>query len=289
MYRPFSRLSFIFTMATFFLLSSCTKDKLLAPTTNPGNLKKYLHLSHTRKDTNPDIDEVAKKINYSLFDMLLLGGDLAHLTSLDSATLAGVDAVFDLGNPNTLWALGNHDYSDLSLIKDYTKRPPYYTYTNNGICFLVLDTQDSMSNIIGDQKALFDQVTDTIQYCSHLIILHHKLIEFYDNPILEPLQWTVSNAAIGQLFYQINPNNFYTDIYPRLQLVKQKGIEVICLAGDLGYYTSEFEYKTTEGIYFLGSGINAGSQNNKALLFQHNTVTRELSWEFLPITSFDTL
>jgi hypothetical protein len=282
---------FIIFLSFLLFFSSCAKDDLVEVDIDIAKDKigkKYLHISHTRKSVNPEIDDVAANIDYSLFDMLFLGGDLAHLTSADASTMGSIDAIFDFGNPNTLWTMGNHDYSDLSLLTSFTHRPTYYSYTNNGICFLVLDTQDSMSNIIGAQKELFNKVVDTIQSCSHLVILHHKLIQIYGNPVLEPLEWTIPNANIGQISWQINPNNFYTDLYPKLEIVEQRGVEVICVAGDLGFKATEFEYETPEGIHFLGSGINAGASGNKALLFFHNEEERTLSWEFRLLTEFQT-
>ena len=264
-----------------FCIFSCKKSKTLVP-----EIKQYLHISHTRTSTNPLVDEVAEKIDYSCFDLLFLGGDLAHLTSEDETTMSYVDSVFDVGNENTLWSLGNHDYTDLARIQNYTNRTPYYAYSKNGITIIVLDTQDSLSNIIGQQKIFFDAVVDTIQFSSHLIVLHHKLIWMYGDNYLESLVSQTSNAEIGNCFYCINPNNFYTDIYPKLLDVQQRGVDVICIGGDIGFNAKSFEYKTAEGISFLASGISFGSTSNKALLFKHNLYKRELTWEFRPLSAF---
>ncbi len=227
------------------------------------------------------MDGVVEDINYSYYDMLWLGGDLALSTSLDDQTMMHVDSVFNLGDPNTLWALGNHDYADLDRIQTYTGRPSYYAYQKNGMTFLVLDTQDSLSNIIGPQRELFYRVTDTISESSHLIILHHKLIWMYGNDNLQPMIPYVSNGEFGDCFYCINPNNFYTEIYPVLLEVEERGIEVICIAGDIGFRTNQFEYLTPEGIQFLASGIEAGKPDNMALLFHHNQTWNELTWEYI--------
>jgi len=264
-----------------FCILSCKKSKTLVP-----EIKQYLHISHTRTNTNAPLDEVAEKINYSSFDLLFLGGDLAYSTSEDEATISFVDSVFDLGNENTLWSLGNHDYPNLERIQNHTNRAPYYAYYKNGITILVLDTQDSLSNIVGQQKMFFNAVVDTIQCSSHLIVLHHKLIWMYGDSYLESIVPQTSNAEIGSCFYCLNPNNFYTDIYPKLLNLKQRGIEVVCIGGDIGFNAKSFEYKTEEGITFLASGISSGSTLNKALLFTHNLYKRELTWEFKPLTDF---
>ena len=260
-------------------ITSCKKDKVLVP-----EIKEYLHIAHTRTNANPDLDSVVEQLDFKKYDVLMLGGDLAQLTSDDEATMQHVDSIFNFGSENTLWSLGNHDYTDLNRVQNYTNRPPYYAYNKNGITFIVLDTQDDYSNITGQQKIFFDAVVDTIQSSSHLILLHHKLIWMYGDSYLESLVSSTSNAPIGSCFYCINPNNFYTNIYPKLLNVKQRGIDVLCIGGDIGFNAKSFVHKTEAGIYFLASGINAGSNSNKALFFRHDVYNRKLIWEYKPIS-----
>jgi hypothetical protein len=242
--------------------------------------KTYLHISHTRTDSNPNMDPIVESIDYKQFDMLWLGGDLTYLTSQDDQTMLHVDSIFNIRSNNTLWALGNHDYSNLDKVISFSDRPAFYSYHKNGITFFVMDTQDSLSSIVGSQLALFNGITDTLSESSHLIILHHKLIWMYANSDLESQLSSISNGEQGDCFYCINPNNFYTDIYPKLLEVKQRGVEVLCIGGDIGFKAKEFEYLTPEGIYFLASGISSGASDNKALLFYHDQVTKLVSWEF---------
>jgi len=278
-FRIKNKTLFGFALLLMVFLGSCTKDEVIEPPPVP-QIKNYIHIAHTRTNSNPLMDSIIESINYGKFDMLWLGGDLANLTSKDDYTMQHVDSVFHLGNRNTLWSLGNHDYSDLTRIRKFTNRPLYYSFYKDGITFIVLDTQDSLSNIIGAQKKIFESVVDTIQKSSHLIILHHKLIWMYGNTFLEPQISSVSNGELGSCFYCINPNNFYTDIYPKLLEVKQKGIEVICIAGDIGFKVKDFEYTTSDGIYFLASGIYSGTKSNKALLFHHDITNKKLTWEY---------
>lgn len=244
----------------------------------------YLHIAHTRTDANPSMDQVAESIDYSWYDMLWLGGDMALSSSLDDATMNHLDSILDLGSDQTLWALGNHDYADLNRVSAYTHRPAYYAYYKDNITFLVLDTQDSLSNIIGQQRELFFSVTDTLQTTTHLILLHHKLIWMYGSDYLQPYINTIPNGGFGDCFYCINPNNFYSDLYPELLEIEAKGIEVICIAGDIGFRTNEFEYTTPEGVQFLASGIEAGNSNNQALVFRHDLVNDKLSWVFISLS-----
>ena len=265
---------FWFFITNTFILFSCTKDETLGPH------QTFLHLSHTRTASNPYLDNVVESINYENFDMLLLGGDLSYYTSEDDLTMDRVNQFFNIGSNNTLWSLGNHDYTDLSRVELYTNRPSYYSYFNNGISFLVLDTQDSLSNMVGNQKDMIFNLLDTIQLSTHLIILHHKLIWMYDHPSLESEIPNVSNAGLGNCFNCINPNNFYSEIYPRLVEVNNKGIQVICIGGDIGNKVNEFEYITNDGIYFLASGIDYLKETKKALLFIHDLNNQSLSWNY---------
>lgn len=247
---------------------------------NSENTKTYLHLSHTRTEADDTMDSVTVKIDYTKYDMLWLGGDLTYYTSKKIETLSYVDSIYNVENANTLWSLGNHDYDDKLSLQKITKRPPYYSYHKNGITFLVLDTQDSLSNMVGSQKELFQNVTDTLSESSHLVILHHKLIWLYGNPIFESQIPTVSNAGLGDCFVCLNPNNFYTELYPRLVRIKEKGIEVLCIGGDIGTKIKEFEYLTPQGIHFLASGIESGEVGNKALVFKHDLPSQRLTWSY---------
>ena len=271
---------FIIISSIFFLFSCHEDDKEISV---DAVVVQYLSIAHTRENTNPFMDSSAEQIDYSKYDMLWLGGDLAYLTSVDDVTMSHLDSILNFESSTTLWALGNHDYSNLERIQNYTNKPPYYSTNRNGITFLVLDTQDSLSNIVGMQKELVEDVLDTIQNSSYLVVLHHKLIWMYGNPDLETQMSTIPNGDFGNYFHCINPNNFYDDIYPKLVDVTKRGIEVICIAGDIGGKAKQFEYITDDGIYFLASGIDAGKKGNLALVFNHDVSNKKLEWEFVSI------
>jgi 3',5'-cyclic AMP phosphodiesterase CpdA len=290
------KIVFLFILVLVF---SCKKEKVEDNTdvSNTDVIEKFIHLSHTRKsmlDTtpyttyaNPNMDDIIEKIDYSKYSMLLLGGDLTQATSADDETMQHVDSIFNLGNITTLWSLGNHDYSDLNRIHNYTHRPAYYVFNRNKITFIVLDTQDSTFNILANQKAMFDNVIDTIENSSHLIVLHHVLLWMYGNPDLEPLIDSISNIEWGDCSYCFKENNFYADIYSRLLEVKHKGINVICIGGDIGLKINKFEYTTADDIHFLSSGVRSDSIGSQVLIFNHNIKTQELTWKFDSLASFN--
>ncbi len=263
--------------------SRLKNPKRWQPTSAP-DIKDYLHLAHTRTDSSLGVNPLVELIDYNKFEMLWLGGDLAKYTSRDDLTMTAIDSVFDLGNTKTLWALGNHDYSNLKKVKQFTNRPPYYATHQDGITIVVLDSQDSLSNIVGAQKDFLNGILDTLQTSSHLVLLHHKLIWMYGNSDLEPQIPLVSNGPLDACFYCLNPNNFNSEIYPQLVRLQQSGVEVLCVGGDLGLETAEFEFQTPDGIYFLASGIDCEKSNNRALWFRHDLKSRRLTWEFVLIS-----
>lgn len=269
----------LMAMLSIAILSACQKPTLIEPTQQKLNY--YLHLSRTRTNTNARMDSIVERVDYQKFDMLWLGGDLASLTSLNDQIMDRVDSIFDIGSERTIWTLGNHDDTNLMRIQEYTHRPAYYTTHYDGITIVNLSTEDSSSSILGPQKDFLIGVLDTIETSSHLIILHHKLIWMYNHVELSSLIPAVSNAGVGACSYCLNPNNFNHDIYPALTKVRKKGIQVLCIGGDVGSKVKAFEYRTSEDIYFLASGISAGHADNKALLFEHNPNNRDLSWEFV--------
>jgi len=276
----------LFIISLLFI--SCKKEKIEEkPTLTQDesiivsdSIVNYLHISHTRTDNSYGVYSQVKGIDFTKYDMLWLGGDLSGLTSANDSNIAYVSSIYDTGNENTLWSIGNHDYTNLQLVESYTNRPPFYTYYKNGITFIVLDTQDSLSNIVGEQLEMFNNVIDTISESSYLVILHHKLIWMYGNSELESQVETVANGWFGSCFYCINPNNFYQDIYPSLVEVKQKDISVICLAGDIGFNSKKFEYLTPDSINFLASGMRYNDSINYGLVFKHNITKQELTWSY---------
>ncbi len=258
------------------LLGCASKDKHLRPQTT-----KILHIAHTRSKELGKIDHKVKQVNYDAFDVLCLGGDLDLFTSKNEETISNWDSLFHFGREETLWTLGNHDVSNLALVQKYTKRPPYYTWSKPPFLFLVLDSQSNKSKITGKQLEMVQNLADTIsssQY-DYCIVLTHQLIWLYGKEALEDSMRFVPNAGFGTCGYCINPNNFYGDVYPELLKIKAKGIEVFCVAGDLGFKTTSFEYQTKEGIYLLASGMDVEKDNNKVLIFELEE-GKPLEWRF---------
>ena len=260
---------YLFFSVAILLISNCTKDKLASIESPPPPFK-LLHLSHTRTEFTHDIPPSLFEIDYNSYDLLCLGGDIDANTSSADSTMQLWDNLFDFKNPNTLWALGNHDTYDRELIIQYTERPSFYSWSNDFLTVVVLDSQLSSSNLLDEQLTLVESVIDTISPNRSLILLTHKLIWMPGHPELEPMINDVANGNFGSCGFCTNPNNFYQDIYPLLVDAQEKGVTVICLAGDIGYRVAEFEYVTTDSIFFLASGIDYRREVNKVLIFEGN-------------------
>ncbi len=68
--------------------------------------------------------------------------------------------------------------------------------------------------------------------------------------------------------------------------IQNKGIQVICIAGDLSFKTKYFEYKTEDGIQYLASGMNMNEDKNDVIIFEHNIELNQLSWSRRLLNSF---
>ena len=65
--------------------------------------------------------------------------------------------------------------------------------------------------------------------------------------------------------------------------IELKGIDVICLAGDIGKKVNEFYYKNPDGVEFLASGIAFYRDNKKALKFYYTKSSSTLEWKYIEL------
>ena len=169
-----------------------------------------------------------------------------------------LDSIFNITSKKTLWSIGNHDDNNLATVKKYTKRNNYYSCFYDGITFIILDSEN-------------------------IIIMTHKLIWIYGNEEIKLYGEERSNVKVGVNKWNIKVNNFYNDIYPSLIKKELEGIDVYCVAGDLGTNSSIFEFHSKEGIDFLANGIGDDLSKDKMLVISNNNSV--ISWEFIPVDS----
>ncbi|MCG6913446.1 T9SS type A sorting domain-containing protein [bacterium BMS3Abin03] len=272
------------TILTFLILTVSVID--LFPQSD--SLLKFIFIPHPRSEdrenlsVNPDI----AKIDFSMYDVLLLGGDLTFDTDNSSATLAHCDSVFDLGNPNTLWSLGNHDVQSghRQLIKDFTGRDSYYSYTRDGITFLVLDTEldangSSSTFITGAQLQMVQNVCDSIKDSRYLILLHHRLMWMINNDDFKD-RLTDSIALSSRL---LDTTNFYSDIYPLLQTVKNKGIQVLVFGGDRSDFNVEYNPEDSITFYAAALSVDVPDSLKNVIVLNYNLSNKLINIEFVPL------
>jgi hypothetical protein len=281
------RLKNYFFVLIFVSFIACNNNK-------KDNIKTYLFLSHTRIDKNSwEPNEIVENINYKNYDMLFLGGDIAKAPLKNEHNVKFLNKIFNFASSNTNWIVGNHEYwflskkekKSMSLYKKYTHRNTYYAFSKDKATFVILNTQDSFSNIVGKQLQMLKNIADTISYSKNILIFHHKLIWLMDNGLLQDLK-SFKNPPIGNCFDCLNPNNFYSDVYPLLLKIKNKGINVFCIGGDIGFARKKFDYVTKEGIRFLANGIKGFDSyrgDNYALIIRNNLNTNSLSFSFVEL------
>ncbi|MEL6863159.1 MAG: hypothetical protein AAFP19_02015 [Bacteroidota bacterium] len=275
----------LFVFGLCCLLGACNDQA--AEKTAANRTERYLCLSHTRVCGYgpPGISSARyQRIDFSAFDALLLGGDLSCESSKHMETLNHLDSIFQLNKSNTLWAQGNHDDSRPHLISLVTKRPDFYTYHQSGNTFAVLNTQRDEGHILGAQLEMLQHIADTIEDSHHLIVLTHKLLWMYNHAVLAQEIKSTSNAELCEEDWCLQPNNFYEAVYPLLLKVKRKGIRVMCIAGDIGINSSQFDFETIDGIRFLATGVNDNIHKDKALVLILDTKEETMKWQFVKLS-----
>ena len=251
----------------------------------------YLFIGHCYQNGT-----AGNKVDYRLEDLdvsgykgVWLGGDVCSEAMLEYSTVQYIDSLFNLGNPETHWALGNHDARDgnWEWYKEFTNHETYYAYSSNGITRIVLNTNilpvdceslNSQYNVISD-------VCDTISKSKSLILIMHHGI-WRNVPGLPPppvyaqsdlVYWNANCDSVDTPFYKV--------IYPKLLEVKNKGVEVICILGDMGAGPKKFDMISDDGIHFLGCGLYHNEPDDNVLVFTQHLNDENLTWEFVNLDS----
>ncbi len=247
---------------------------------------RYIFMGHPRDDDRQHeyLLKTVELIDYSKFNLILLGGDLTWHTSADRSTLEYCDSVFNLGDSSTHLAAGNHDMGDVADLLEFTKKPRYYAFSRNNITFLILDTEVSVPDFKGEQLEMIRNVTDTIEKSDYLVLIHHRIVWMVGVPELVYLMDSVAAST-----KYISQSDFYTDVYPLLQKVKNKGIPVLCLAGDRT--DVNIRYIPEDSITFLASGMRgtAPDEENFAIILTHAIQAGNLEWNFVALSEIDTV
>ena len=248
----------------------------------------FIFVPHPRSEdqVNQSIYQGIAKIDFTKYDMIMLGGDLTYSTSKDSATLAYCDNLFNLGSPNTLWSLGNHDVQSghRALIKEFTGRESFYSYERNGVTFIVLDTEldaNGFSNtfIKEDQLQMVKNVCDSIAEPGFLILLHHRFMWMINNEYFKT-KLTDSIAASSR---SMDTTNFYSDIYPLLREVKNRGIQVLVFSGDKSKINIEYSPEDSITFYAARMADDLPDSMNNVIILNYNLQNKEITCNFVSL------
>ncbi|MFT4665335.1 MAG: hypothetical protein ACI8YQ_001804 [Polaribacter sp.] len=258
----------------------------------------YLFLGHTYqwKSAVQKVDFRLEAIDKSPYDQFWLGGDNCSETAQSYTTLQYLDSIFHLANPKNHWTLGNHDHrnGNMEWIEEFTQRNDYYTSHQDGITVMVLNTNLNPSDCenLNKQYQMISNVCDTIQESSHLIILNHHFI-WSKLPEISP-QEIGSHGVIEYYAMNCDSTNalFHNTMYPKLISVQERGVQVINIMGDAGWGDPTAK-QTSEGIWFMASGINATVYDDNPVAFEasadeilvirHIPKQKKLWWEYLSL------
>jgi hypothetical protein len=254
---------------------------------------KFIFVPHPRSEdqVHQSVYPGIARIDFTKYDMIMLGGDITYSTSKDSETLAYCDNLFNIGSPNTLWSLGNHDVQSghRDLIKKFTGRESYYSYSRDGITFIVLDTEldaNSFSStfIKGDQLQMVKNVCDSITESRYLIVLHSRFMWMINSDYFKT-RLTDSIAASSR---SMDTTNFYSDIYPLLQKVKSKGIQVLVFGGDKSKINVAYSPEDSITFYAARLAADIPDNINNVIVLNYNLQNKELTCSFVPLTEITT-
>ncbi len=235
--------------------------------------------THGRK-----VDYRIEQLDKSGYEGVWLGGDVCTEALLEYSTVQYLDSLFNLGNPETHWALGNHDARDgnWEWYTEFTGRKTYYAYSSHGITRIILNTNIVPTDCesLNAQYKIISDVCDTISVSKYLILLMHHGI-WRDVPGLPPpgvyaqsdlVYWNANCDSVNTTFNKV--------IYPKLLEVKNRGIRVICVLGDMGAGPKKFDMVSDDGIHFLGCGLYHNEPDNNVLIFTLNKPEEKLTWQF---------
>ncbi len=260
----------------------------------------YIFVGHTYQfyTAGDKVDERFQTLDLSEYDGIWHGGDLCSESLMNYSTLEYIDSIFQLTDPNTHWALGNHDSRNPNWIwlEELTGKKTYNTSNYRGITYLVLNTGLTPYDCeqLDDQYRMIVKVCDTIKNSSHLVLLmHHGIWEGVPG-LPSPYTYAQSNLIHYNFNCYSAESTFANEIYPRLVDVKNRGVEVISILGDMG--AKKIDFSSSDGLHFLGTGLNkskyqdpedrANSPQDWAIIFKHIPAEGKMTWQFV---DFDVL
>ncbi|MCK4677923.1 MAG: hypothetical protein KAT48_07310 [Bacteroidales bacterium] len=248
-----------------------------------GDTLDYIFMGHIYKHytAGDKIDPRIVQLDMSEYEGIWLGGDVCSEALLRYSTIQYIDSIFDLSSPTTYWALGNHDArnGNYDWLKEFTARDTYFAHFHKGITAIVMNTNLVPTDCenVDNQYRMIKKVCDTIQQSSHLVLIMHSGI-WRGIPNLPP---PATYAQSDFIYWNANCDSvnstFVNAIYPLLKGVKEKGIEIICILGDMG--GQHFYMPSVDSIHFMGCGLSE-SNVDEVLIFNYIQDQGVMNWQF---------
>ena len=137
---------------------------------------------------------------------------------------------------------------------------------------------------MGSQLDLIKNIADSIKNSHYLVVILHRILWLVENPDLAHLQNSVGGSSSN-----LNSSNFFEEVYPEFQKIKNKGIPVFCIAGDRT--NVNIEYSIEDSIQFIASGMvdYLSDENNYSIVLTYLPETKRLNYEFFPLSELDTI
>ncbi len=246
----------------------------------------FIFIGHCYQDGagGTKVDYRLESFDFSSFQGVWLGGDVCSEAMLDYSTVQYIDSLFDLGNPDTHWSLGNHDArnGNWEWYEEFSGRKTWHAYSSFGITRFVLNTNlvPTDCESLNDQ---YDKLTTTIDTVSSgnrlILIMHHGI--WRDVPGLPaPPVYAQSDLTFWNANCYAMGNTFNESIYPHLVNAKQRGVEVFCVLGDMGAGPKSIDFLSDDGIHFLGCGFDHNEPEDEVLIFKLDKESNVLTYQY---------
>ncbi len=250
------------------------------------NSADYIFIGHCYQINTPGdkVDYRLEAFDFSEFKGVWLGGDVCSEAMLNYSTVQYIDSLFDIGNPETHWSLGNHDARNMNWewYEEITGRKTYYSFCSNETTRIVMNSNLLPTNceMLNEQFEIIQEVCDTITESKDLVLLmHHGLwrdIPGLPNPGIyaqsDLVYWNANCDSVNTQFVDV--------IYPRLIDVKQRGISVTCILGDMGVSYKKFDVYSVDSVRFMGCGLYHNEPEDNVLFIEKRSFSEPLRFTF---------